>query len=104
LKQLALIFIAIFALNILGEVEAGHCDELDHQSQVEAGHRHSDSQNSKDSHSGCAHLCHFGHCGHVTLQSPMKLPIFAKPAAVWKSLVQIPYWRDLSPLLRPPIA
>jgi hypothetical protein len=110
LKRLARLLIIIFALNVVAEMSAGHCREICSagQSQIQTINSKafvsSPSQHQLPTHQKDVHVCHLGHCSHVTVVATKTILACVIRPAVWAAQIESSIWRNLAPLLKPPIA
>lgn len=88
----------IFLFNLAGEIREGFC----HEDGSEAVHQITSSPIHNE-HSE-PHLCHLGHCGHLVFFEQPLMTVSFRSQDFGTVLVPNAPWRDLTPLVRPPIA
>lgn len=102
MKQLVLLLIFIFGMNLLGEVIEGHCSES--CASEWGADQLSATGTSSSSQDFDLHTCHFGHCSHVMLQQSRSVVMTENFVTNWHLPEDHQAWRCLSLFLRPPIA
>lgn len=109
MKAWATVLFLVFALNILAEMGGGECleDRSQDGQKIEQAQKHVIAETAHHDAADTAehdHFCHFGHCSHMTIVATPMLPNGPLAPLSWVVQKQNPVWRNLTPLLKPPIA
>lgn len=110
MKRLAGLLFLIFAFNIVAEMSGGDCHEFcssDRQEIQETDAKFFAAASIHEklpTHKKDVHICHFGHCSHITLVTAQTVPVRSLDPILWIADIKNPIWRNLAPPLKPPIA